>query len=174
MTAIQITPVDAVERPSLPWDTRWQPEVGRGEWVLAGAVAENPMGLGADRSIETAIVLSLFTDRRAPEGWRPEIQDRRGWWGDGLEPDGLAVDPLGSWLWLLENEKVTPEIVALAKAYAEASLEWMIADGVAARVEVISEARADNHGVNLGVDVFAASGAKVYSRKFDILWQQVR
>ncbi len=170
---IDILPLESVEAPALPWDTRWQPEIGRGEWALAGVDPANPMGLAANRSIETAIILSLFTDRRAPDGWRPEIQDRRGWWGDGVQPDGETLDPLGSWLWLLENEIVSPQNIALAKNYAEAALAWLVTDNVAARVEVIAEARADNHGINLGIDVFDKTGAKTFSRQFDILWRQV-
>jgi phage gp46-like protein len=173
MAQIIITPLVAIERPALPWDTRWQGLEGIGDWALAGADLENPMGLKATASIETAIILSLFTDRRAPENWRPDTQDRRGWWGDAMEPAGLQLDPMGSWLWLLENEVVSARNVALAKAYAEAALEWLTRDGVAARVEVIAEARADNHGINLGVAVYASSGERTYSRMFDFLWRQI-
>lgn len=174
MSLVEITSLDAIERPALAWDTVWQVERGVGEWVLAGPVAGNPMGLAATASIASAIVISLFTDRRAPEGWRPEIQDRRGWWGDAIEAEGEALDPLGSWLWLLENEVVSSNTLALARAYAEAALAWLVSDRVAARVEVVSEIREGSHGINLGVSVFGKTGAAIYAARFDILWQQVR
>lgn len=174
MADILITPLESIERPALAWDTHWIADRGQGDWSLSGPAPENPMGLTAVTSIATAVILSLFTDRRAPEGWRPDIRDRRGWWGDGVQPDGEALDPLGSWLWLLETEIVSPQTVALAKAYASAALEWMLRDHVAARIDVTSEARSDGHGVNLGVNLFAASGARIYSGKFDVLWRQVR
>lgn len=182
MNDIDIISLDAIERPALSWDTVFDAEKGFGDWVLAGKDATNPGGLMARSSIATAVVLSLFTDRRAPEGWRPEIQDRRGWWGDGIQPEGEPLDPQGSWLWLLENERMSPRVVADAKRYAEMALAWMTegdAPGsnrdthVAAKVTVVSEARADNRGINLGIEIFAKSGARIYAQRFDILWQQV-
>ncbi len=70
--------------------------------ALSGTV--NPGGLDASDAFGSAVVLSLFTDRRAPEGWRPEVSDRRGWWGDHVAPAGETPRALGSHLWLLANE----------------------------------------------------------------------
>ena len=110
--------------------TRWQPGALRADWyVVAGDLA-------SARDLETAVILSLFTDRRAdaddelPDGG----DDRRGWWGDGL-----ADRPLGSRLWLLARAKVTRETRLRAIEYAQEALAWMVDDGVADRVEVDAE-----------------------------------
>lgn len=100
------------------------------DWRLSGAQLEGDDGL------ETAIVLSLFTDRRAadddalPDG----TDDRRGWWADAY-PD-VDGDAIGSRLWLLFREKETQAVVQRAREYTEEALAWLLEDGVASRVVV--------------------------------------
>lgn len=111
--------------------------------------------LESDAGLETAVIISLFTDRRArnddllPD---PNNPDRRGWWGDlaSLEVEG---DQIGSRLWLLEREKTVESILVRAKEYAEESLAWLIEDGVAGKVEVESERLGP-----VGQDILAISG----------------
>lgn len=95
--------------------------------------------LERDDGLETAVVISLFTDRRAAdEEIRPGApgnrSDRRGWWADETLPDG---DKIGSLLWLLEREKITPAVLTRAKQYAEDALAWLISDVVAESVVVV-------------------------------------
>ena len=103
----------------------------------------------ADQGLRTAVMISLFTDARAPDDAAlPEAgQDRRGWWGDVLATDagpmaGSAADPdrIGSLLWLLSRAKVTPAVLAEAREHAEAALAWLVRDGVARAVRVIATA----------------------------------
>lgn len=105
--------------------------------------------LVTDAGMRTAILISLFTDARAPDDAAlPEAgQDRRGWWGDVLAPDagpdaGSAADPqrIGSLLWLLARSKVTPQVLVEARDHAEAALAWLVRDGVARSVRVIATA----------------------------------
>lgn len=105
--------------------TIWQPAEGRGDWVLAGP------DLAKDQDLATAVLISLFTDRRAdPDDRIPDgSRDPRGWWGDA----GRAR-PLGSKLWLLERAKQTEATRLAAKDYVDEALAWMIEDGVAAAV----------------------------------------
>lgn len=81
--------------------------------------------------LETAVILSLFCDRRADEADElPDPDgDRRGWWADG---------ELGSRLWLLERSKVTTETVAAARDYAREALDWLLDEGIAASVDVVA------------------------------------
>lgn len=94
--------------------------------------------LAPERDLSTAILLSLFTDRRAP----PSLdlageRDRRGFWGDAYaEKDG---DAFGSLLWTLAREKSLAIVTERAKRYCEEALAWMIADGIAERVNVTVE-----------------------------------
>ena len=90
--------------------------------------------LATDDGLETAVMVSLFTDHRAgAEELPPEESDPRGWWGDLA--DG-GTDRIGSKLWLLAREKQTAEVVARAEEYAREALQWLIDDGVARDVDV--------------------------------------
>lgn len=85
----------------------------------------------------TAVILSLFTDRRAlAEDTLPDASaSRRGWWGDAFASTG----PMGSRLWLLLREKQTRETVNRARDYAQEALNWLVEQGVARRVVVQTE-----------------------------------
>jgi phage gp46-like protein len=95
--------------------------------------AADPPGLAEDAGLKTAVLLSLFTDRRAgPDEVPPDgTDDRRGWWADAFTADG---DVLGSRLWLLARAKNVPNVLVLARSYAEEALAWLVEDGVAASV----------------------------------------
>jgi len=101
---------------------------------------EDAQDLETSTGLQTAVIISLFTDRRAnkddvlPD---PSNLDRRGWWGDLTS--NFPNDQIGSRLWLLERCKTTEDIVPRAKKYAEEALKWLIDDGVAVKVEVEAE-----------------------------------
>lgn len=106
---------------------------------LAGDLRLLNGDLWRDGGLETAIVISLFTDRRAsPTDVLPDASpDRRGWWADGV-PE-IQGDEIGSLLWLLAREKQQQTVVERAREYAEAALKWLVDDRVADRVEVTAE-----------------------------------
>lgn len=167
---------EAAETPALVWSTFWSAEEGLGDWRVAPANDPvNPGGLDASGQLASAVVQSLFTDKRAPEGWRPDIVDRRGWWGDEIAPEGEKPEPLGSHLWTLQNEVATEEVANLARIYAEEALAWMIRDQVAARVEVTSGLIEEpRRGVWLQIAIYGRDGAQRYSQRFARLWQELR
>src|SRR5262249_44209057 len=120
--------------------TAWNPETA--PWAADGLM--DPPGLETDRDLETAVILSLFTDATAkPDDVIPDgSDDRRGWWGDtGAvgDQDTPPEGPLGSRLWLLGREKATEATRQRADQYAAEALRWLTADGVAARVDVRAE-----------------------------------
>jgi phage gp46-like protein len=114
--------------------TAWNPATAplRGDWLLA------PPGLATDRDLETAVIVSLFTDASArDDDVIPDLtDDRRGWWGNWESPEALE---LGSRLWLLSREKSTEETRRRAEEYAAEALAWLLTDGVAARIDVEAE-----------------------------------
>lgn len=124
--------------------------------------------LATEDGLKTAVIVSLFTDRRArPDDQLPQDgADRRGWWGDvaGREAD----DEIGSRLWLLEREKQTPQVVARAREYALEALGWMVRDRVAATVEV--EAEITRPGV-LGLGVIITRPDGPGRQRFDFVWK---
>jgi phage gp46-like protein len=92
--------------------------------------------LALDHSLETPILVSLFSDARAPADELPEgITDPAGWW---------AEDPLhrfGSLLWTLQREKVTVQTTAKLEEAALAALAWLGDLDIAEFVEVFAEVR---------------------------------
>ena len=97
--------------------------------------------LQGDDGLLTAVIISLFTDRRAhdddplPDERVGVPSDMRGWWGDYFETE-KRPDPIGSRLWLLWREKEMAVVVARAQEYASEALAWLTRDGRAARIEV--------------------------------------
>ncbi len=89
-----------------------------------------------DDGLETALLLSLFTDRRAELGDAlPDGEtDRRGWWADELSEN--AGDLFGSRLWLLSRSKETEDTRTRAEEYAREATEWLIEDRVCDLIEV--------------------------------------
>ncbi len=107
----------------------WNQQGTGGDWsVVGGALA-----LGPD--IESAVVVSLFTDRIASPDFVPTdgTADRRGWWGDTY---GTTL--IGSRLWQLERaaKSAAVSIPLQAKGFCVEALQWLIDTGVAASVAV--------------------------------------
>lgn len=126
--------------------------------------------LDTDDGIETAIVLSLFTDRRADadDPLPDNTGARRGWFGDGFAD--VPGDRIGSHLWLLAREKQTPAVLQRARDFAREALSWLIEDGIARAVEV--EASWLLRGVLLlEVEIRRADAAPLRFR-FESFWSQ--
>lgn len=126
-------------------------------------------GLATDGGLETAVILSLFTDRRAdaddvlpsPGG------DARGWWGDvvPLAPDYL----LGSRLWLLSREKQTTLVLERARVYAAEALAWLVTSGAASSVQVVaSNPTMGVLALHIAIDA-PQSGAKTYTYQWEAM-----
>jgi phage gp46-like protein len=96
--------------------------------------------LELEDTLQTAVILSLFTDRRAGrDDVLPLNQtDRRGWVGDEFMGGGFdaGTDAWGSGLWLLYSGKVIGDVLPLAQLYARESLAWMLRAGIVDRIDV--------------------------------------
>ncbi len=119
----------------------WDPALGRADMALAAG------DLAMDDGLETAVVISLFTDAPADAGDAiPDGSgDPRGWWGDlpidAGEQGATPPDVTGSKLWLLDRALLTRETLARAESYAKAALAWMVRDGVAQSVNATAVSR---------------------------------
>lgn len=92
--------------------------------------------LERDAGLETAVLISLFTDQRATQDDldKDGLNDLRGWWGDQFaETEG---DQTGSFLWLLERAKIDQTALSRAQDYAKKALMWTIDDGVVKDISV--------------------------------------
>ncbi|EAA8605621.1 phage GP46 family protein [Salmonella enterica] len=124
---------------------------GRGELVIVSG------DLLPDSSVNTAIVLSYFTDRRAEPGDElPDgSTDRRGWWGDSFRNE-----PIGSRLWLLSREKSLPDVLNRAAAYARESVQWLINDGYVKKI-VVTASSPEKYILRLDTDVTLTDGTQL-------------
>lgn len=134
---------------------------------LLDMVFEND-DLATDEGLRTAVILSLFTDRRAndddplPSG----DDDKRGWWGDEFqETEG---DRIGSRLWLLDRGKLTNTELRRAEQYAREALAWLLEDRVATRVDAVATASGQQR--TLTVDVYRPTGDRA-SFRFGHVWE---
>ncbi|NYH21379.1 phage GP46 family protein [Paraburkholderia bryophila] len=106
---------------TISWDTA----NNRGDFTMSGPV------LATGNDLQTAILISIFTDRMAqpgdviPDG----TNDPRGWWAD----DDV---PIGSRIWLLRRAKQTQETLQKAYDYLAEALQWLVDDGVVARFDI--------------------------------------
>jgi phage gp46-like protein len=94
-----------------------------------GEIDLDPQG-GDD--LESAVIISLFTDQRALADEVKLPDHRRGYWGDLLGNSGS----LGSKLWLLQREKIAQETLELAEQYAKEALQWLIDDQLVSSIDV--------------------------------------
>lgn len=98
------------------------------EGVFDLVIDEDMADFETTDGLESAIVVSLFSDRRA---YRDEVGDpmkRRGWIGDLVS--GVPGDLHGSGIWLYEQSRLTQEVVTGIRQEAEQALEWMIQEGL--------------------------------------------
>lgn len=119
--------------------------------------------------LQRAVLISLFTWRRAQPGDVAAGEIRQGWWGDSFT--SVAGDRIGSRLWLLQREKITQQTLLRAKEYASEALAWLVEDGLAARVEVAVE-RMGLDGVAMSIAIYR--GGEVITAQIDDLWEQLR
>lgn len=134
-----------------------------GEVLLAG------FDLARDDGLQTAIIISLFTDRRASQEQIPvELpqHDVRGYWGD--IGNATPSDQTGSLLWLLGREKQLPQVLGRAQQYCREALAWLVEDLIASRVEVSAEFSSPGWMLIL-IDIFRPTGSPVRYR-FNYEW----
>lgn len=140
----------------------WDVESQHCDYVVSNGSFQS----GSD--VETAVLISLFTDRLADENdvlpdTRPGYPgDRRGWWGD--DPQNL----MGSRLWLLKRSKGPLDVAAKAEEYAAEALQWMIDDGVVAEFDIEATWTSPNQ-LDLLVVAYRANGTVISNQSLS-LW----
>lgn len=128
--------------------------------------------LTTDRGLMTAVLLSLFLDRRAEPDDKPpsgDARDRRGWWGDQFAD--VEGDRYGSRLWLLARAKRTNDVALLAQEYAREALAWMIEDRVVASIDVDVETTATALLIGVGLQ---RPGRDPVSFRFAHAWDHLQ
>lgn len=115
---------------------------------LADITTDLDGALRTDDGFTTAVIISLFTRRRA--------NGQFGWWADALVDDG---DPIGSKLWTLQRAKVNLETLRKVRTYSEEALAWMLTSGAAKSVAATAE-RLGMQSVALRIVILRADGSR--------------
>ncbi len=123
-----------------------------------------------DEGLETAVNISLWTDRRISKEELPEDElDKRGWWGD-LFSD-YSADFIGSRLWLLGRSKISEETRNQVEEYTAEALKWFIEDGIAESIEVIAEIDTlSRERISVEAKITRPRTRDVYFYRFQLLW----
>lgn len=121
--------------------------------------------LAVRNPLPRAVIISLFSWRRAnPDDNAPKPM---GWWGDTYPT--VTGDRIGSRLWLLGREKITNNTLNRGRDYAIEALQWMIDDGVAARIDVTST-RSGMDEALLDLNIYQRDGTS-WNMRFDEYWR---
>ena len=116
-----------------------------------GKISLNFHAVTKQDELESAVIMSLFTDARATEEEYEEIKDwelsRRGYWAEQL--DGVK---LGSKLWLLNRAPRNEDTFERAAAYTKEALNWLIQDGIAESLEVETSYEQDDLLIDIKIN----------------------
>lgn len=106
--------------------------------------------------LEAAVIVSLFSDRRAREDEVRNPLKRRGWIGDLLTD--IPGDLHGSGLWFYEQSRLTAVEAAGVAAEARNALQWMVDEELCDSVSVEVAYNPSARAVYLNVTVFLLEG----------------
>jgi len=137
------------------------------DYALAG------LGLEDDTSLDTAVIMSIFTNRRASDDdvLPPGSDDKQGSWMDSFAD--VEGDKIGSRLWLLARAKLTADTVAKVKFYLDECLAWLVTDGIAKAVNVTAEiARYHPLGIIASIIEIQRPDGTTTRYQFANLWRQ--
>lgn len=142
--------------------TIWDVANSRGDWALSGAM------LLTGQDLETAYLISIFTDRIAQPGdvIPDETNDARGWIGDAG-----AKYPIGSRLWLLARATKSQKTMNRARAYVNEAVQWLLDDGVVARHDITLawiQGASGTWGLGIWIQAYRPDGTKF--PQFNWVW----
>lgn len=140
---------------------QWDNTQGQGDFGFASGDLLTTSGIG---DLESAVAISLFTDKRCPDSYQPLDQDRKGWWGDTFQTTAI-----GSHLWLLERgiKSGETQLLLQARDYAKAALQWLIDDGIVQSVAVRTFWLTPTA---IGIDVTVTEPQQTTNKQFRFSW----
>ena len=116
--------------------------------------------------IESAVLSSLLSWGRARQDEVSAGETRYGWWADNN-----IQYPIGSKIWLLQRAKVLPNLNKRAKQYVQDALQWLIDEGVALQVDVVTSINQYNT-LSIGITITKNDGS-VINMSYDNLWNKL-
>jgi len=121
-----------------------------------------------DRGLETALVVSILSDRRASSSQVPQPELRRGWIGDLVT--SLPGYKIGSHIWLFEQSRTTQETLSGIEDSAKKALDWMLSSGLIVNVDANATYNVSDSSVLLRITVTSPDGS--VSMKAFNLWKE--
>lgn len=115
---------------------------------------------------DTAITMSLFCERRASAAEVTISSRRRGWWGNIASR--IEDFEIGSKLWQVEQERLTPDVLSRIKDHVARGLAWLVTEGFA--VDTQTDVVRLDGSVRVDVTIERPNG-QVERVGYDI-WQQ--
>ena len=144
--------------------TVWNSAGTSGDWILTA----NGADLDSGDDLVSAVIISLFTDGLAntDDTITDGTNDPRGWIGN------LGQDvKIGSRLWLFERSKLTAATGPQVKDIATKALQWLIDDGVVARLDIETQVVLPDQ-LRMKVTAFKQDGNRI-ALDFSHAWKGV-
>lgn len=120
-------------------------------------------GINTDDFFDTALLMSIFAERRASASEVPNSQQRRGWIGNESNADGFEI---GSKVWLFEQARLSHDTFNGITSAATDGLQWLIDDGFA--INIVVNTLLISGTVTLQIDIFRPNSP--VDRRFFDLW----
>ena len=116
--------------------------------------------LKADNGLETAALITLFSDRFVElENLPTNVTDQQGWWADLISTP--LNDLIGSNLWLSDaSGKITDELINHIDDGLKEAFNWMIEDGVADTIET-EVSRVGTYQLYFSVNIYRPNGDNI-------------
>ena len=111
----------------------WNNAIGFGDIGMTGSALTVGTDIANHGDLETAVLISLFTDRTADPGDILTVDaanDPRGWWADIY-----TADPIGSKLYQVLNRATNQDTLNFARDTVLKALQWLIDDGIAVKID---------------------------------------
>lgn len=144
------------------YDIAFNSDKGYYDFNIVNGEIETTQGL------DTAVLMSLFVDKRAAQSEVPRPELRRGWAGNLLSD--YSNYEIGSKLWLLQQARRDNTTLNLIQTYTYDCLSWMLDDQLASKIEV--KAEYIQNKLLLTVIIYKNQSV-IFSRAFE-LWNNTR
>ncbi len=116
--------------------------------------------------LETAIIVSLATDARAPSSTVSTPTRRRGWVGNILQAS--TGRELGSILWTFDQSRLTASVLNDLAVAAQDCLQWMVEDNIAKSVAAGVE-KTSARSVDVNILITTIEGREL---RYSFIWRQ--
>lgn len=136
--------------------------------ILCDLVMDGP-DLLKGHDLESAVIISLFSDRRASNDDRIIEDDWRGWWADTFMVN--LNYKIGSRLWLLFREKQTSEVLNRAYEYVAEALQWLIDENIVRLINIDCE-WVGKGTLGIKLEIYKPDGSS-NTFKYQYVWDQL-